>query len=135
MSYYHSLLDELINLAFFDLYGHRLKGINRGQIEHQQTSPENPKQVDEPFVPVLDLHINEDTNTVTATFELPGLVREDIKLVMQGNDLLVSGEKSFEEEVKEDEFVHRERQMGKFRGRLTLPIGTKVSIGLSTFSI
>ena len=133
MSHYHSLFDDLFNSAFFVPYGQRLDGANQGQVERRQTGPENPKQVDRPFLPALDLHLNEDTNTMTATFELPGLTKENVNIEVDNNRLFVSGETSSEKEVKEEGFVHRERQTGKFLRTLKLPVGTKVSTDLSNY--
>ncbi|KAG8214307.1 hypothetical protein J3R82DRAFT_9259 [Butyriboletus roseoflavus] len=44
------------------------------------------------FRPKLDLHESKDSNTVTATFELPGLNSEDITIDLHHNRLMVSGE-------------------------------------------
>lgn len=74
----------------------------------------------------LDLHENPETNTVTATFELPGLKKEDVQIDVQNNRLTVSGETKISSEHKEEGYVMRERRYGKFSRTLPLPVGTDV---------
>jgi len=74
----------------------------------------------------MDLIESKDKNEVTATFELPSLRREDIRIDVQQNRLTVSGEAKTSEEHQEGDYVVRERQYGKFSRTLQLPVGTKV---------
>ncbi|KIO01551.1 hypothetical protein M404DRAFT_149837 [Pisolithus tinctorius Marx 270] len=74
---------------------------------------------------VMDLHENNETNTVTATFELPGLKPEDISIEIQQNRLTVSGEFKKTESRDEAGYAFRERRQGKFSRTLQLPIGVK----------
>jgi len=81
----------------------------------------------------LDLHEGAD-NTLTATFELPGLKKEDVSIEVHDNRLVVSGQASTESEQKPNgpeggagTWVVRERRFGKFSRTLELPAGTKVS--------
>jgi HSP20 family protein len=73
----------------------------------------------------LDLHEDAETNKVTATFELPGLNKEDIKIDVSNNQLVVSGESNTSSEKTENGYTVRERRSGKFSRALPLPKGTK----------
>ena len=79
------------------------------------------------FTPRMDIHESPEQNVVTATFELPGLTRENVNIDIQNGRLVVSGEQTISKDVEEKGFVHRERQTGRFSRTLPLPTGTKVS--------
>jgi len=78
----------------------------------------------------LDLYESEDTNTVTATFELPGLTSDGVAIDVHQNRLTVSGESAASESGEESNYIVRERRPGKFSRTLQLPFGTKVSIAV-----
>ena len=75
----------------------------------------------------IDLHEDKEKNLVTATFELPGLKKEDVNIDVHNNLLTVSGESKAETERNEDGYAVRERRYGKFSRSLPLPQGIKVS--------
>jgi HSP20 family protein len=74
----------------------------------------------------MDLHENGESNTVTATFELPGLKKEDVHIDVHNGHLSVSGESSESTEKNEEGYAIRERRFGKFARTLKLPQGVKV---------
>lgn len=74
----------------------------------------------------MDLQENKESNTVTATFELPGLKSEDVTIDIQQNRLTVSGELSSTSSQEAAGYAIRERHYGKFSRTLQLPVGTKV---------
>ena len=75
----------------------------------------------------LDLHESKDTNTVTATFELPGFTSEGVAIDVHQNRLTVSGESAASDSEEERNYIIRERRSGKFSRTLQLSIGIKVS--------
>jgi HSP20 family protein len=75
----------------------------------------------------MDLHEDSDENTVTATFELPGVKKEDVNLDVHNGRLTISGETKMSEEHEEGGYAVRERRFGKFSRTLQLPQGVKVS--------
>ena len=75
----------------------------------------------------MDLHENSDKNTVTATFELPGMKKEDVSIDIHNGRLSVSGEMKMSSEHEEGGYAIRERKYGKFSRVLQLPHGIKVS--------
>jgi hypothetical protein len=76
----------------------------------------------------MDLHESKDKNEMTATFELPGMTKEDIDVDVHNNRLVVSGQGTISNELDNDGYVVRERRFGKFSRTLPLPSGTKVCI-------
>lgn len=75
----------------------------------------------------MDIHEDEKANQVTASFELPGLKKEDVNIDVHSNVLTVSGESKISSDRAEDGYAVRERRYGKFSRALTLPQGVKVS--------
>lgn len=74
----------------------------------------------------MDVKKSEDSNDVTATFELPGLKAENITIDLQQNLLTVSGEYTADNAQEGTGYAVRERRYGKFARTLQLPFGTKV---------
>ena len=74
----------------------------------------------------MGLHEDTDRNVVTATFELPGLKKEDVQIDVHNNRLTVSAESKQNEEYEENGFAVRERRFGKLSRTLQLPEGVKV---------
>jgi len=75
--------------------------------------------------PRMDVQEDEKANLVTATFELPGLKKEDVQIDAHNNQLTVSGERKTSSEHEENGYAVRERRFGKFARRLQLPQGVK----------
>jgi len=57
--------------------------------------------------------------------EVPGMKKEDIKVEMDNGDLVVSGERKSESEVREEDYYRVERAFGSFYRRLTIPFDVK----------
>ena len=74
----------------------------------------------------MDLHENADSNTVTATFELPGLSKENIQIDVHNDRINISGETQISSEHEESGYAVRERRYGKFARTLQLPRGVTV---------
>jgi len=69
--------------------------------------------------PSVDIYDNDDNIVIKA--ELPGVDKEDISVDVDGRFLTLKGERSSENEVKEENFHRRERAYGKFQRVFTLP--------------
>ena len=75
----------------------------------------------------MDVHYKKDTNEVVASFELPGLQKEDVSIDVHNNVLTISGQNNTSSKRNEDGYVVRERRHGKFTRALSLPQGLNVS--------
>ena len=71
------------------------------------------------------VNVAEDEKALTVSVELPGLEEKDIDVEVMGNQLVISGERKFEEEKKEKDFHRVEHQYGSFSRTVTLPTGLK----------
>lgn len=78
----------------------------------------------------LDLKENPEGNTMTASFELPGMTKDDVNIELHGDRLIVSGERKSSSERTENEgnYILREQRFGKFAQSLQIPPGTEVSL-------
>lgn len=69
--------------------------------------------------PVVD--ITEKNDVLKIEIEIPGLCKEDIKLEMLGNTLVLEGNKIDTEESERVKYVCMERRFGPFRRTIVLP--------------
>jgi HSP20 family protein len=58
-----------------------------------------------------------------ATIELPGMEEKDIDVQILGQQLVIAGERRFEEEKRDREFYRIESEYGAFRRAIELPEG------------
>jgi HSP20 family protein len=63
----------------------------------------------------------ERDNEIEIRAELPGIKKDDISIDVRNNVLTLSGERSYDEDVDEENFYRRERFYGKFQRAFTLP--------------
>jgi len=71
------------------------------------------------FLPAID--VTEDDSAVTVTAEVAGMAKDDLEVTVEGDVLILKGEKK-EEETKEGVDFHRvERRYGQFERRMRLP--------------
>ncbi|KAF9556300.1 small heat shock protein [Agrocybe pediades] len=80
-----------------------------------------------PLRPRMDLSEDSAKNLVTATFELPGLKKDDVQIDVNNNRLTISGEAQKSSEHDEGGYAVRERRYGRFSRTLQLPQGVKDS--------
>ena len=85
--------------------------------------PTNREEGDLPmwnWNPVVDVYDNDDNIVLKA--EIPGIDKKDIEIDVKGRVLTLKGERSSDNEVKEDNYYRRERCFGKFERAFTLPV-------------
>ena len=69
--------------------------------------------------PAVDLYEKDDHFVIKA--ELPGVDKKNISIDLKDRVLTLAGERSYENEVKEESYYRRERSYGKFQRAFTLP--------------
>jgi len=74
--------------------------------------------------PSVDIAENDDEILVHA--EIPGMKKEDIKIIIQDNVLTLKGEKKQETEDKKKNFHRIERTFGAFERSFSLPSAVQV---------
>lgn len=86
--------------------------------------PRSFRSLAQPFAtwaPRMDVY--EKDNTIVVTAELPGLKKEDVRVELEGDDLVICGESKAESEIKENDYYRSERNFGSFYRRMSLPAG------------
>ena len=71
------------------------------------------------WYPAVDMFENDDKLVIKA--ELPGMSKKDFSLDVKDRVLTLSGERNYDNEVKEENYYRRERGYGKFKRAFTLP--------------
>jgi HSP20 family protein len=69
--------------------------------------------------PVVDMYDEDDRIVIKA--ELPGMEKKDISVDVKDRVLTLSGERNYDNEVKEENYYRRERAYGKFQRSFSLP--------------
>lgn len=80
------------------------------------------------------LEVKEKGGKLAVTAELPGLTKEDIKVHIDGDTLVVEGERKQEKEEKREGYFHSERSYGKFYRSILLPEGAKADETAAQFN-
>ena len=75
------------------------------------------------WMPAVD--VCEDKDDVRVKAELPGLKKEDIQISVQGDTLVLKGERKMETDEKKENYHRVERVHGQFHRTITLPAPVK----------
>ncbi len=70
--------------------------------------------------PVVDIYENDDAIVIKA--ELPGVDKKDVEVDLKDRILTLKGERSYENEIKEENYYRKERVFGKFHRAFILPV-------------
>lgn len=70
------------------------------------------------FLPKID--ISEDEKNIYFEAEIPGIKKEDIKILLEDNILTIKGEKKNQENKKDKTLIRNERVYGSFTRSFTL---------------
>jgi HSP20 family protein len=80
------------------------------------------------------IEVKEKEGKLLVTAELPGLKKEDVKVHIDGETLVVEGERKQEKEEKREGYYHSERSYGKFYRSIPLPEGAKIDQTAAQFN-
>lgn len=83
------------------------------------------------FVPPIDAFTTDDGLVVR--MELPGMKPDDVEIAVQDGVLSVKGERFADVDVKDDNWLRRERFTGAFERSFTLPEGTDADAIAASF--
>jgi len=80
------------------------------------------------------IEVKEKEGKLLLTAELPGVKKEDVKVHIDGDTLVVEGERKQEKEEKREGYYHSERSYGTFYRSIQLPEGAKVDQTAAQFN-
>jgi len=113
--------DRLLDEAFW-----RHPNASNNQSGQVQRRSDNVDGAVRAFKPRMDLHEDAEKNLVTATFELPGVNKQDVQInLTQAGRLTVGAELKSEGSRSQDGYAVRERRYGRFARTLNIPEGIK----------
>lgn len=69
----------------------------------------------------LAIDMYEADNNIVVKASTPGVKPEDIDISISGNTLTIKGETKEEQEIKEENYIRRERRYGSFMRSIPLP--------------
>ncbi len=67
------------------------------------------------------INVYEENDRIVMEAELPGMKKDQIEVSVQDHMLTVSGERTEEKEIKEDDYYRHERRYGAFSRSISLP--------------
>lgn len=71
-----------------------------------------------------DMDVLEQEGNIVMRMDLPGMKREDIDVAIEGEMLVVRGQRKEEKETKEEDYYCAERATGSFYRSMRLPEGS-----------
>lgn len=71
------------------------------------------------WAPAVDIH--ETENELVLKADIPGISEKELDVRVENNMLTIRGERKFEQEVKEDNYLRVERTYGSFSRSFSLP--------------
>jgi HSP20 family protein len=86
----------------------------------------------ESLTPPIDVHETADEIVVTAA--LPGMKADDVEITMTGQTLTLRGEFKASDQVKNEQYLYRERRFGSFSRTLQLPVRVQGDQAKATFA-
>ena len=88
-------------------------------------TPSRGLQTESYFVPACD--VEEQDDHFFLTLEMAGVKKDDIKMEVIDNQIVISGERRNETRKRKDGQAYSERRFGKFQRAFALPVGIDAS--------
>jgi len=89
----------------------------------------------EPFLGTWspEIEVFEKNNTFFLRADLPGLSKDDVKVIVAHDAVTIQGERKLEKEAKKEGLYRTERSYGAFYRRIPLPDHVKAETAKATF--
>jgi HSP20 family protein len=85
--------------------------------------PVGPTAQGRSWMPAVDMHETKDN--LVMRLEVPGVPEKDVTVSITGDLLSVKGERRWEDEGKDQKFLHVERLYGQFERLIQLPMAVQ----------
>lgn len=90
-----------------------------------------PWTAGERFSPQVDIYERDGKLVICA--DLPGLTKDDVKVDVMEDAVLIEGDRKYEHEEREEGMYRTERGYGHFQRQIPLPEGVKTDTAKATF--
>lgn len=97
-------------MRYFPLMAHNFDDLLGDVFNHAWAAPQDRPQK---FVPQVD--VEEAETHYLIKMDIPGVKKEDVKIEVMGDELILSGERKLDRDDKQANGKLRERQYGSFR--------------------
>jgi HSP20 family protein len=111
---------------FFDDFDRMFEGFGFPTLERF-----SPWSTSEAFAPHIDVF--ERNGKLVISADLPGLNKDDVKLDITEDSIVIEGERKYEHEEREKGVYRTERSYGHFRREIPLPQGVKTDTATASF--
>jgi HSP20 family protein len=120
----------------FDLLHNLSREMDRmfGEFGLRRRWPFMPLSQPEDAVWSPEIEVTEDKGKLQVRLDLPGLKKEDVKVDVTDDALVVQGERRQEQERKDKGFYRSERSYGRFFRSIALPEGAKPETAKASFT-
>lgn len=105
-------------MRYFPLTAHGFDGLLGDVFNQAWAAPQDRALT---LVPPVD--VEETATHYLIQMDIPGVRKEDVKIEVMGDELIISGERKFERDEKQPKSNLRERQYGSFRRHFRLGDG------------
>jgi HSP20 family protein len=82
---------------------------------------------------LLPLDVYQTDNDVVIKATIPGITPEEVDIFITGDTVTIKGEQKEESEVKEEDYMLKERRYGSFSRSITIPVSVKSDKADATF--
>ena len=83
------------------------------------------------WLPAVDMHETKDD--LVLTVELPGVSEKDVTVSITGDLLSIKGERRWNDEARDRQYLHTERVYGQFERLVQLPMAVQADKVKATF--
>jgi len=83
------------------------------------------------WTPACDIF--ETDKEIVLKIEIPGVKKDDVKITLENNVLMIHGERKFEEETRREDYHRVERDYGEFLRNFTLPAFIEMNMIFAEF--
>jgi len=89
--------------------------------------------IEEPALWMPAIEVQQKDNKLKVVADLPGINKDDVKVEVTDDSLIIQGERKHEEEEKREGYYHSERTYGNFYRSIPLPEGAKIEDAQADF--
>lgn len=111
---------------FFDDFDRMFEGFGLPAMERF-----SPWSTSETFAPHIDVLERDGKLVISA--DLPGLDKDDVKVDVTEDAVILEGERKYEHEERDEGVYRSERSWGQFRRQIPLPPGVKTDTATANF--
>ena len=124
---------ESLSDGWHELLSRSSNALTQFSRHKEDVPPDSSALATFPSWSLLAGELEETGKDVVVRVELPGIDKDDCRIVIEGNMLHLSGEKHFERETNESRYHVMERAYGAFQRSIPLPRNVNIDQAQASF--